>query len=81
MVALLLSMPVEPVSSTRAQLCPIRNLSAFFLGGGEEGVPSFVNYCLKVEYINRLNILKLVRRNFQEFLAQCSRRQMVVIKN
>ena len=51
----------------------------FFWGGG--GILSFVNYCLKVEYINRLNILKLVRKNFQEFLAQCSRRQMVVIKN
>jgi len=51
----------------------------FFLGG--EGGLSLVNYCLKVECISRLNILKLVRKNFQEFLAQCSRRQMVVIKN
>jgi len=50
----------------------------FFLGGG--GL-SFVYYCLKVEYINRLNILKLVRKNFQEFLAQRSLRQMVVMKN
>ena len=33
-----------------------------FWGGG--GL-SFVYYCLKVEYINRLNILKLVRKNFQ----------------